>query len=80
MTDFIEVMDISLMCSYSWGESLLRFAIDELAEIHSSERAYQLRHSIATLNDYSLKSPLYPRVSCISSNESLPNHLLVLWI
>ena len=80
MTSVIEVMDVSLMCSYSWGESLLCFAIDELAEIHSSERVDQLRHSITTLNDYSLKSPLYTRVSCISTKEFLHDHLLVLWI
>ena len=58
MAEAIEVMDISLTWSYSRGESLLCFAIDELAEIHSSEWLGQLSYSIVTLNRYSLKSPL----------------------
>ena len=58
MAEAIEVMDIGLMWCYSRGESLLCFAIDELAEIYSSELVCQLSYSVVTLNRYSLKSPL----------------------
>ena len=58
MAETVEVVDIGLMWSYSWGESLLCFAINELAEIHGSEWACQLSISIITLSKYSLKSPL----------------------
>ena len=57
MAEAIEMRYVGLMWSYSWGESLLCFTINELAEIYSSEWICQLSYNTGTLNKYSLKSP-----------------------